>query len=78
MSLEECLGDERFNPASNTCRRPECANYFYSIVDEDSGECSYDPAAVVLGCIMIIGCMVMESWGYLIVQYGYMKGAHIG
>lgn len=70
MSRQECVGEYVFNPSLNSCARPECTNYFFSTYNEDDGDCSLNQAAVVVGCLFLVVCILMEMWAYLIVHHG--------
>ena len=78
IPLEQCIGQDRFDPSLNSCGRAECAKYFYSTYNEDEGDCSLDQAALAIGLIFLISCILMEIWSYLLVHIGnhYCKYLH--
>lgn len=64
-----CVGQQTYDPSSNTCNAPRCRRYFFQNVDPSGTECEYKYSAMVFGIVFISLIAAMETASYFIMQY---------
>jgi hypothetical protein len=64
-----CVGQQGYEPASNSCKRPPCVRYFFTSLDSTGSTCTYDHSATIFGVIFICLLAAMEVMSYFLNQY---------
>ena len=68
-----CIGQQRYQTASNSCTSPRCTKYFFAELDEVSQQCIYRYDMYVAGLFIIICCIFFEIVSYFIFQYSALE-----
>jgi hypothetical protein len=65
----QCIGQQRYEYQSNTCRPPPCSGYFFVVLDEETQVCHYNKSEMVGGLIFIFLIILAEVVSYFIGQH---------
>lgn len=63
------VGDETYDPSTNSCAKPNCKGYYFSHIDTATSTCVYSNTAYGFGVAFIIAVTIMEVLSFFTMQY---------
>ena len=77
-SKVQCIGQQKYEKSSNSCKSPQCTKYFFAELDHESQQCIYRYDMYVSGLFIISCCIFFEIISYFIIQYSALEMMGLG
>lgn len=64
-----CIGQQDYDPYSNSCKSPACSDYYFVYIDEDTQTCRYKSSSVSFGLFFLIFILLLEIISFFGLQF---------
>ncbi|RYH20442.1 hypothetical protein EON65_23425 [archaeon] len=68
-AMQSCVGKQGYFPSDNSCRAPQCSEYYFMNTNTDNTHCEYDQGAVGFGIFFICLIVLLEVLSFFSNQY---------